>query len=251
MLKYFIAVTLAVPLIIIMAPLGFIMYLKPDWFNFKFRYKFIKILMKWLCIVLRVKHNVIGLENIPKEGTFLITPNHQSFYDAISLIAVSKRPFTYVAKKETKKMPLVGIIVKILGGFFLDRESIRQSLELMKRIEEFMKKHKNIGVVIFPEGTRTKDPDLKPVEFKGGSYKVAYKVEAPVIPATIHGTTKVLSKKWYWIHRVDIIYGKTMNYEDYKTMSSVELANYCQRFADRNIEELNKVNDCRKKTDDK
>jgi len=180
MLKYFIAVLLVIPLLIMMAPLGIIMYLKPNWFNFKFRYHYLRILMKWLCIVLRVKNHVKGLENIPKKGSFLITPNHQSFFDAICLIAVSKRPFTYVAKKETKKMPIVGIIVKILGGFYLDRENVRQSLQLMKRVEEFLKNN-DAGVVIFPEGTRTKSKDLMPVEFKGGSYKVAYKAEVPSV----------------------------------------------------------------------
>ena len=228
MLKYFIAVLLVIPLLIMMAPLGIIMYLKPNWFNFKFRYHYLRILMKWLCIVLRVKNHVKGLENIPKKGSFLITPNHQSFFDAICLIAVSKRPFTYVAKKETKKMPIVGIIVKILGGFYLDRENVRQSLQLMKRVEEFLKNN-DAGVVIFPEGTRTKSKDLMPVEFKGGSYKVAYKAEVPVIPAVITGTPRILKLKWFWSHRVDIQFHDVLSFEDYYKL--LLIINSCGRIA--------------------
>ena len=96
-----------------------------------------------------------------------------------------------VAKIETKKMFLINILAKILGNFFLDRENIRQSLQLMKDLEAFLKANPNVGVVIFPEGTRTKDPNLAIDEFKAGTFKVAYKVEADVIPCVMCGTTRI------------------------------------------------------------
>lgn len=241
MIKYLIAVILIVPALIIMFPLGIVMYIKPNWFSYKFRYKYVRILMRWLCLALRVKHHVKGLENIPKKGPFLITPNHQSFFDAVSFIAVMKTPFVYVAKKEVIKMPIVGPIVKVLGGFFIDRDNVRQSIQLMKRIEEFMK-NEQIGFIIFTEGTRTRDPKYVPGEFKGGSYKVAYKTQASVIPCAITGTPRVLKFKDYLIHRVDIEFHTPILYEDYKDMNSVDLANLCRDYSIERLNEFHKVN---------
>ena len=249
MIKYLIAIILVVPALILMFPLGIVMYIKPSLFSYKFRYKYVRILMRWLCFALRVKHHVKGLENIPKKGAFLITPNHQSFFDAVSFIAVMKTPFVYVAKKEVIKMPVIGPIVKVLGGFFIDRENVRQSIQLMKRIEEFMK-NEQIGFVIFTEGTRTRDPKYRPGEFKGGSYKVAYKTQVPVIPTAITGTPRVLTLKEYLIHRVDIEFSNAISYENYKDMTSVELAALCQKYAEEKLKEFHKVNKLVKNDED-
>ena len=245
MLKYIIAVILILPVLIVMLPLFLIMAIKPDLFSFKFRYNYIRFIVKWACIALRVDFKIEGLENVPEHGNFLITPNHQSFFDALSIIAASNRPFAMVAKIETKKMPVINILERILGNFFLDRDNIRKSLQLMKDLEEFLKKNKDVGVVIFPEGTRTRDPNLTIGEFKAGTFKVAYKVEADVVPCVMCGTTRVLSLKWYWKHRVDIKFGKAFKFEDYKNLNTQELANKCREFSIENLEKIFEYNDCR------
>ncbi len=246
MLKYFIAILLILPPLLVMTPLMLIMAIKPTWFSYSFRYKYIRFIVKWACIALRVDFKLHGEENIPLNGSFLITPNHQSFFDALSLIAILKRPIVFVAKKETKKMPYIGMILHILGGFFLDREDIRQSLRLMKGLEVFMNDNPEIGVVIFPEGTRTKEKDLRINEFKAGTFKVAYKTKTVVIPTAMTGTPRILSLKWYNKHRVDISFAKPLNYEGYQTMSTNDLASYCYNYSVNTLNELHKINDCRK-----
>ena len=245
MLKYVIAVILIVPVLIIMLPLFLIMGIKPEIFPYKFRYNYIRFIVKWACFALRVDHHVEGLENIPEKGNFLITPNHQSFFDALSLIACSKRPFAMVAKIETKKMFLINILAKILGNFFLDRDNIRQSLKLMKDLEEFLKVNPDVGVVIFPEGTRTRDVNLAIDEFKAGTFKVAYKTEAYVVPCVMCGTTRILRLKWFWKHRVDIKFDKALAYEDYKDLTTQQLANKCRDYSVVNLEKILEYNDCR------
>ena len=248
MLKYIIAIILIIPLLIVMTPLLLIMAYKPKWFSIKFRYAYVRFLIRWVAFSLRVKHIVDGEENIPSKGRFFITPNHQSFFDALSLICVFKRPITFVAKKETLKMPYIGLIIKVIGGFFLDRTNIRESLKMMKDLEKFMLDNPEVGVIIFPEGTRTRDPLLAIDEFKGGSYKVAYKTMTPVTPTFMTGTPRILTLKWYWIHKVNIRFGKTLSYDEYKDIDSNELAKICHDFSVENLEELHKINDCRKKT---
>lgn len=246
MLKYIIAIILIAPVLLVITPLMIVMAFKPNWFSFKFRYNYVRFLVRWVCISLRVKFTVEGKENLPEKG-FFVTPNHQSVFDSLSLIATNKNPLTFVAKKEVKKMPFIGLLVQILGGFFLDRENIRQSLKMMKDLENFMISNPDVGVIIFPEGTRTKDPSLLIDEFKGGSYKVAYKTMRPVTPTVMTGTPRILILKWYWVHHVNIRYGKTLSFEEYKNMDSNALADFCRNYAIENLEELHKINDCRKK----
>lgn len=250
MLKYIIAIILIVPLLLVMTPLMLVMAYKPNWFSFKFRYNYIRFIVRWVCISLRVKFTIEGKENLPEKG-FFVTPNHQSFFDSLALIATNKNPLTFVAKKEVKKMPYIGLIIKILGGFFLDRENIRQSLKMMKDLENFMLANPDVGVVIFPEGTRTRDPELAIDEFKGGSYKVAYKTMRPVTPTVMTGTPRILTLKWYWIHHVNIRYGKTLSFDEYKGYDSNKLAEICRDYSIENLNELHKINDCRKKPDNK
>lgn len=245
MLKYIIAVILILPVLLVMTPLILIMAYKPQWFSFRFRYNYVRFLVRWVCFSLRVKFEIEGKENLPEKG-FFITPNHQSFFDSLALITINKNPLTFVAKKEVKKMPYIGLLVMILGGFFLDRENIRQSLKMMKDLENFMLENKDVGVVIFPEGTRTKDPMLTIGEFKAGSYKVAYKTQVPVTPTVMTGTPRILSLKWYWTHKVNVRYGKTLSYDEYKDWDSNTLKDYCYNYSKENLEELHKLNDCRK-----
>lgn len=247
MIKYFFILLLIIPAVILHAPLLIIMYLKPNWFSLKFRYKYSRLLLVWMKIVLNIDYRVEGYENIPEHGPVVITPNHQSLFDSLSFVITSKRPVVFIAKKETKKMPYVGWICAVLDGFFLNREDIRQSLKLMKEVEEYLKTKKDPILIVFPEGTRTKDPDLAIGEFKAGTYKAAYKAKATIIPAAMNGTPRILKFKTYLKHRVDIRLGKPLIYDEYKDMTTVELAKHCEDYAKETLVELLKINDIREK----
>lgn len=245
MIKYILIVLFIVPALIIYTPLLLIMYWKPNWFSLKFRYKYCRSLLRWFRFILNIDYRVEGQENIPEHGPVVITPNHQSLFDSLSFVITTNRPLVFIAKKETKKMPYVGIICAVLDGFFLNREDIRESLKLMKKVEEYLLNKEDPIIVVFPEGTRTKDPNLAIAEFKAGSYKPAYNAKATIIPAAMTGTPRILKFKTYLKHRVDIRLGKPLYYDDYKDMTTVELAKYCENYAKETLEELHKVNDCR------
>ena len=82
MIKYFFILLLIIPAVILHAPLLIIMYLKPNWFSLKFRYKYSRLLLVWMKIVLNIDYRVEGYENIPEHGPVVITPNHQSLFDS-------------------------------------------------------------------------------------------------------------------------------------------------------------------------
>ena len=157
-----------------------------------------KVTTAWANILLKVagvKVNVHGLENLPKDRSVLFIGNHQGNFDIP--IYMSKIPGLkgFVSKVEVQKIPGVRTWMKYMYCVFMDRSSIRKSGEAI--IEGIKILKSNHSLVIFPEGTRSKGDTMG--EFKAGSFKLATKSKAPIVPVTMNGSYKIMesnNKKW-------------------------------------------------------
>lgn len=134
------------------------------------------------------KINVIGLENIPDVKGILFVANHQSNFDILSLLAYLKVPKGFVAKTELGKIPMLSQWMKRIHCLFMDRDDMKQSAQTI--IQGIKQLKSGINMVIFPEGTRGKNGVMG--EFKAGSFKLATKAKAPIVPITIDGTYKIM-----------------------------------------------------------
>ncbi|MCT4685804.1 lysophospholipid acyltransferase family protein [Vallitalea sp.] len=133
---------------------------------------------------------VEGVEDIPDRNVLFVS-NHQGNFDIPLLMGYIPRLKGFVAKVELEKLPIVSGWMKKLGCLFLDRSNPRQSLKvILKGIEELKKGQ---TLVIFPEGTRSKSNDMG--DFKKGSLKLAIKSGVPIVPITINGSYKLLEEK--------------------------------------------------------
>lgn len=130
---------------------------------------------------------VEGIENIPKEPCVFIS-NHQAIFDGFMLIAFIDKLTGFIAKKEIKKIPLVSSWLSDINTIFIDRGDIKESLKAINEGVENIKK--GYSMVIFPEGTRSLSSEMG--EFKKGSFKLATKAKAPIVPITLDGTYNVL-----------------------------------------------------------
>ena len=139
------------------------------------------------CIkVMGMKLEVRGLENIPPEATLTVY-NHQSLLDAFPLIAHMPNTQSMVAKKELEKTPLLSAWMKAGHCIFIDRSSPRAGLLCIKKGAELLES--GVNVTIAPEGTRNFGGEIK--SFKGGSFKMATRAGAPVLPVAIEGTYRL------------------------------------------------------------
>lgn len=130
---------------------------------------------------------VSGVENIPNETCVFIS-NHQAIFDGFMLCSFINKPFGFIAKKEIKKIPLIGSWLEDINAVFIDRENPRESV---KAINAGVEKLKNgCSMLIFPEGTRSLSSKMN--DFKKGSMKLALKSGVPIVPITIDGTYRVL-----------------------------------------------------------
>jgi 1-acyl-sn-glycerol-3-phosphate acyltransferase len=103
----------------------------------------------------------------------------------------------------------------------MDREDVRQSLEVIKAVTEEVKKGRNY--LIFPEGTRSKKGNTMG-EFHGGSFRAAMKAKCPIVPIAFIDSFKVLDRKGSAPVTVQMHYLEPIGYETYKDMKTVELA---------------------------
>lgn len=141
----------------------------------------------------RVEHsgskvNISGIENIPDTNGILFVSNHQSNFDILALLGYLPKEKGFIAKKELSKIPVLSEWMTRINCLFLDRENLKQTAKIITEGIKYLKEGKNM--VIFPEGTRSKGKPHR--HFKGGSFKLATKSGAPIVPITIDGTYKIM-----------------------------------------------------------
>lgn len=178
---------------------------------------------------------VFGLENLPMDTNFYMVSNHMSMLDPLPYMVTYEKPLTFVGKIELKKMPMVPTAFQALEGEYIDRENLRQSLKMMLRVEEDLKKH-NKSWMIFPEGTRIRDQLLPVQPFHPGSFRPAMKAGVPIVPAAIYGTFRILkSKPQFKKYPILVSFLKPLFPEFYDKMPSSDVAELAQKNIQREI----------------
>lgn len=146
---------------------------------------------------------ISGEENIPKDTAVLFVGNHQSIFDMLILLGYLNRPIAFIAKIEASKLPILNKWMKYMNCVFIERTNVRQSLHAINQGAEYMKK--GYSFVIFPEGTRTVNGEL--IDFKPGSFKLAVKAGAPIVPIAFKDSYKIMGKNkiLFQAAKVDVV----------------------------------------------
>ncbi len=154
----------------------------------------IRITLRWMCSLFRLHLSLTGEEKIPNEPCVFVC-NHMSNIDPLALIALlKKRDLVYIAKKETRKIPLAGAYMNSACFLFIDRKNPRLAVQTLQDAGEEMKTL-GVDVGIFPEGTRSKNGKL--LRFKEGGFVLAKQAEVPIVVMAIKGTEKV-KRRFPW-----------------------------------------------------
>lgn len=164
---------------------------------------------------------VYGQENIPTENGFTIYSNHQGMFDILAIPATCDQPLAAVLKKELKDIPFLKQVIACTKSFPMDREDVRQSMEVILAATKEVASGRNY--LIFPEGTRSKDGNQMR-EFHAGSFKIATKAKAPIVPVALIDCYKAFDQKGCAPVSMQIHYLPPISYEEYKDMKTPELA---------------------------
>lgn len=157
--------------------------------------------------------HVVGREHLPKEGAFILAPNHLSYFDPPLVGSFVPRRVHFFAKQELFETPFLGFIVRrvnvhpVKRGAF-DRNAIRTAVETLKAGKP---------LTVFPEGTRgSRDKFLAP---KPGIGMIARQAEVPIVPCYVEGTDTV----WECIlrkRRFHICYGPPISADWIRSLPS-------------------------------
>lgn len=162
-----------------------------------------------------------GVENIPKENGFMFFPNHQGLFDVLVFLESCPTPFAFVIKKEASNVILLKQVIAALKSISIDREDIRQSMQVINQVAEEVKKGRNF--LIFAEGTRSKMGN-KLLPFKGGTFKSAVKAKCPIVPCALIDSFKPFDEKSIAPVTVKLVYLPPIPYEEYCGMKTPEIA---------------------------
>ena len=148
------------------------------------------ILAPLLRLTMRIKTE--GAEKLPKGG-YVLVGNHLSYLDplafAYSVYLHMKRVPHYLAKASLFKVPILGFLLPKVGQIPVFRGG-KSNEEPLRAAKEFIKAGQ--VVVVFPEGTLTRDPELWPMRGKSGAIRMAAELGVPIVPAAHWGVHKVL-----------------------------------------------------------
>ncbi|MDP6395982.1 MAG: lysophospholipid acyltransferase family protein [Desulfobacterales bacterium] len=159
--------------------------------NENFTHNIAKIWAKSILFASRIRVTVTGYSNIDLGRSYIYMSNHQSNFDIPVLLAYLDTQFRWLAKAELFKIPIFGSSMKRAGYISINRSNRRSAFESLK--EAARKIRNGVSVLIFPEGTRSRDGNIR--AFKKGGFVLAVDSGVPVVPIVIHGTWSIMSKK--------------------------------------------------------
>jgi 1-acyl-sn-glycerol-3-phosphate acyltransferase len=128
---------------------------------------------------------VRGLENVP-EGGVILAPSHRSMMDIPFIAWVTPRRIRYMGKAPLFRIPVLGALFRVLGGFPVerdgsDRKAVREAMAMLSAGDPLL---------VYPEGTRQHGPKIQPLE-PGAAY-LSLRTGAPILPVGIAGSEEIL-----------------------------------------------------------
>ena len=215
MIKWLVIIILAIPRIIYSTIKLKIMSLRPKKYDLASKYKVLRNTVITICKLTRMDLHSINSEIITTSHSNgrLYVSNHRHIFDILVLIYLSEKPLVVISKKENIKVPFLSVHAKAIETLFIDRENVRQSLKVCKQAGEYIQNGSD--VVIFAEGTRSKDGNVAP--FKAALSSIASYSKGETVLVTMHNTEYPLKWKWFTYPkvRVNVKFFEPLDYQFY------------------------------------
>ncbi len=152
----------------------------------------------WSWLILKtsgIRVRVEGLEHVDARRTLVFVANHQSAMDIPILFVYLPAQFRFVAKRSLFLLPFLGWHLHRSGHIPVDRGKPHEALKSLDQAARKVREGRS--VVLFPEGSRSRDGQLRP--FKGGTFYLAIRAGVPLVPITLNGTRDVLKPDTYHV----------------------------------------------------
>ncbi|MFD5214697.1 lysophospholipid acyltransferase family protein [Microbacterium sp. NPDC058345] len=180
------------------------------------------IVIPFVSLLARIR--TTGADRLPREGAFVLAPNHYSEFDplivAIAVYRAGRLP-RFMAKETLFRVPVLGWVLKRTGMVPVARASSATAAKLtMQQSRELVQRGR--GVIVYPEGTLTRDPDMWPMRGKSGAVRLALAGDIPLIPMAQWGTQHIMGRYqkrlslWPLRKKVQVVIGDPVDLSDLK-----------------------------------
>lgn len=165
-----------------------------------------------------IRYRIIDKHHAARSKPYIYTCNHTSFLDLPGISLAIPGQFRPLAKKELLKIPLLGIIIRVVT-VVVDRSSIESRKTSLKALKATLKK--NVSIVIFPEGTQNRTEKLLQPFYKG-AFRMAVETHTPIMPLVVIGAGKLMPPGRLYIRpgKIKVVFGKEIPTEGY-TLSNI------------------------------
>ena len=152
------------------------------------------VLVPILSLIARVE--IIDGEKLPREGPYVLAPSHSTEFDplivALAVWRLGRAP-RFMAKESLFKVPVLGWALRATGMVPVARSSSATAARQTIQASEILVAHGR-GVIVYPEGTLTRDPELWPMRGKTGAVRLALADDIPLIPMAHWGAQAILPR---------------------------------------------------------
>ncbi|MCR5671114.1 MAG: 1-acyl-sn-glycerol-3-phosphate acyltransferase [Butyrivibrio sp.] len=167
-----------------------------------------------------------GQDKLPQEGGYMLYPNHQGKYDVPGIFTTHRKPLAFVIDENRSHMALVAEILKLTGGKAMRLDDPRHAIKIFQQMAEELKEGKKY--ILFPEGGYKENNENIVEDFKAGSFKVAKMAQVPIVPVALVDSYKVYNDGHRGPATAYVYYLDPIYYEDYKNLSTREIARMVQ-----------------------
>lgn len=167
------------------------------------------------CVYFRWR--VFGVKNVPQQGAMILASNHASYLDPPLVGSGLSREINYLARESLFRFPVIGALLRSWNSVPVDREG--GGGRGLKAI--FDRLLAGGAIILFPEGTRTKDGKLQ--RGHSGVGLTVIKSTAPVVPVRVFGTYEAYGRhlKFPKPYRVMVKYGRPLDFEKLRAEAKV------------------------------
>lgn len=211
---------------------------RPDEYNEEVRYRYVQYIADIMQKTGHIKTEVYGEENLPKEGGYMMYPNHQGKYDVYGIISNHKKPCTFVMDIRKSNSIFIKQIVDVLGAKRLDKQNNRQAMKIINEVA------KEVGngrkYILFPEGIYDNKKKNSLIDFKSGCFKICLKSKVPIVPVALIDSYKPYNSWDVGEIKTYIYYLEPILFDEYKDMNTHQIAELVKGRIANKIKEVEK-----------
>lgn len=179
-----------------------------------------------------------GMENLPKEGGYMLYPNHQGKYDAYGIVATHEFPCSVVMDEAKSHVIFIRELVDVIRGKRMNISDTRQALTIINEMTKEVQEGRRF--ILFPQGGYTEDQKNTMGEFRPGCFKISLKSKTPIVPVVLWDSYKVYNTWQLRPVTTEVHYLPPIPYEEFAGLKTHEISAMVKLRIQEKLDELAK-----------